>query len=124
MPYSANRKNESAGAVIPVVWYLLNLLILPIIGFAVLAWIAMTADQSRPLRQMYAKAGVYMSVLGAFLISSGIGICWLLFGNTGNFWTLAIVWAVVLHTSFVLWGMVSLAQAIGKKPPYFPKKLM
>ncbi len=124
MPYSANRKSESAGAVIPVVWYLLNLLILPIIGFAVLVWIAMTADQGRPLRQAYAKAGVYMSVLGAFLISSGIGICWLLFGNTGNFWTFAIVWAVILHTSFVLWGMISLAQAIGGKSPYFPRRLL
>jgi TM2 domain-containing membrane protein YozV len=58
------------------------------------------------------------------LISSGVAVCWFIYGNTGLFWTYAIVWAVVLHTSFVLWGMISLAQAIGNKPPTFPKKLL
>ena len=124
MPYSATRKDEQAGAITPVAWYLMNLLILPLIGFAVLVWVAMTVDQSRPLRRAHARAGVYMSVLGAILISSGVVVSWLVYGNTGNFWTWAIVWAIVLHTSFVLWGMVALAQAIGNKPPYFPKKLM
>ncbi|WP_348680759.1 hypothetical protein [Marinobacter nauticus] len=41
-----------------------------------------------------------------------------------SFWTYAIVWAVVLHTSFVLWGMIALAQAIGNKPPMFPRRLL
>lgn len=122
MPYSAKRKDEQEGAMLPVVWYLLNLLLLPVIGFAVLAWIAMTVDPKRTLRRAHARAGVCMSVLGAFLIGSGVGVSWLLYGNTGSFWTIAIVWAIVLHTSFVLWGMISLAQAVGKKPPYFPRK--
>ncbi|GGC60922.1 hypothetical protein [Marinobacter halophilus] len=124
MPYSAKQKSESPGAIAPVAWYLLNLLALPVIGFAVLVWAAMNSDGSNPLRRAHARAGVYMSILGALLISSGVAISWLAFGNTGNFWSFAIVWAIVMHTSFVLWGMVSLAQAIGDKPPYFPRRLL
>jgi len=112
------------GAIMPVVWYLLNLLLLPLVGFAVLVWVAMTVDRNRPLRRAHARAGVYMSVLGAILISSGVVVSWLVYGNTGNFWTWAIVWAIVLHTSFVLWGMIALAQAIGGKLPYFPRRLL
>jgi len=124
MPYSVNPKTETAGAYVPVVWYLLNLLALPIIGFVVLLMISMNARPEQVVRRAHAKAGVYMSILGAILIGSGVGIAWLLLGNTGNFWTWAIVWAIVLHTSFVLWGMIALAQAIGGKLPYFPRRLM
>lgn len=124
MPYSGSRKSESLGAIAPVAWYLLNLLALPVIGFVVLLSIMLKSADASPLRRAHSKAAVYMSILGAVLIGSGVGISWVMFGNTGNFWTFAIVWAIVLHTSFVLWGMVALAQAIGNKPPYFPKNLM
>lgn len=122
MPYSGSQTKASSGAVVPVVWYLLNLLALPVIGFAVLAWLFMNADQASALRRAHIRATFYMSIVGAALIFSGVGVFWLLFGNTGNFWSGAIVWAIVLHTSFVLWGMIALAQAIGDKPPYFPRK--
>ncbi|MBR9870467.1 MAG: hypothetical protein GYB26_04950 [Gammaproteobacteria bacterium] len=124
MPYSGSRKSESPGAIAPVAWYLLNLLALPIIGFVVLLTIMLKSADASPLRQAHSKAAVYMSILGAILIGSGVGISWMMFGNTGNFWTFAIVWAIVLHTSFVLWGMIALAQAIGNKPPYFPRRLL
>ncbi|MHA7856106.1 MULTISPECIES: hypothetical protein [Marinobacter] len=124
MPYSASQKSETPGAVAPVIWYLLNLLALPVIGFLVLLSIAMKSGDDNPIRRAHSKAGVYMSILGAVLISSGVLIAWLIHGNTGSFWTFAIVWAIVLHTSFVLWGMIALAQAIGDKPPYFPRRLL
>lgn len=124
MRYSGNQGAEREGAIAPAVWYLLNLLALPIIGFVVVLWIALTTDESQPLRKAHSRAGAIMSVTGAVLISSGVTLCWLIFGFTGMFWTYAIVWAIVLHTSFVLWGMIALAQAIGGKPPYFPRCLM
>ncbi|MGC8120713.1 hypothetical protein [Marinobacter sp. VGCF2001] len=124
MPYSGSPKSESPGAIAPVIWYLLNLLALPVIGFVVLLAIAMKSADAHALRRAHSKAAVYMSILGAVLISSGVGVCWLIYGNTGLFWTYAIVWAVVLHTSFVLWGMIALAQAIGNKPPTFPRALL
>lgn len=124
MPYSENQKKASSGAVVPVAWYLLNLLALPVIGFAVLLWVFLRSENAAPLRKMYAKAAVCMSLLGAALIGGGVAVCWLTFGNTGNFWTSAIVWSIVLHTSFVLWGIISLAQAVSDKPPYFPRRLL
>ena len=84
----------------------------------------MKSGDAHALRRAHSKAAVYMSILGAVLISSGVAVCWLIYGNTGLFWTYAIVWAVVLHTSCVLWGMISLAQAIGNKPPMFPRRLL
>ncbi|HEY9120451.1 MAG TPA: hypothetical protein VIN33_11880 [Marinobacter sp.] len=122
MPYSGSPTKDSSGAVVPVVWYLLNLLALPVIGFAVLLWLFMNSDQAPTIRRAHVRATFYMSIIGAVLIFSGVGMFWLLFGNTGNFWSGAIVWAIVLHTSFVLWGMIALAQAIGGKPPYFPRR--
>ena len=124
MPYSGSPKTEPPGAIAPVIWYLLNLLALPIIGFVVLLTIAMKSGDAHALRRAHSKAAVYMSILGAMLISSGVAVCWFIYGNTGLFWTYAIVWVVVLHTSFVLWGMISLAQAIGNKPPMFPRRLL
>jgi hypothetical protein len=121
MPYSASQSKASNGAVAPVIWYLLNLLALPVIGFAVLVWLHLHDDQATALRRAHSRAAVYMSMIGAVLIFSGVGGFWLLFGATGNFWTGAIVWAIVMHTSFVLWGIIALAQAIGDKPPYFPQ---
>jgi len=124
MPYSGNQSKASNGAVIPVAWYLLNLLALPVIGFAVLVWLLLRADQVPAVRRAHTRAAFYMSIIGAVLIFSGVGVFWLLFGNAGNFWTGAIVWAIVLHTSFVLWGIIALAQAVSDKPPYFPAKFL
>ncbi|MDY6797355.1 MAG: hypothetical protein SVX28_01200 [Pseudomonadota bacterium] len=63
-----------------------------------------------------------MSVIGAVLIGSGLALAWFMSGNTGGFWTFALVWAIVLHTSFVLWGIIAMAQAMSDRMPYFPKR--
>ena len=122
MPYSGSQMKTSSGAAVPVAWYLLNLLLLPFVGFAALLWVYLRSENASSLRKLHAKAAVCMSLLGAALIGGGVAVFWLVFGNTGNFWISAIVWSIVLHTSFVLWGMIALAQAIGDKPPYFPRR--
>ena len=122
MPYSGSQMKTSSGAVVPVAWYLLNLLLLPFVGFAALLWVYLRSENASSLRKLHAKAAVCMSLLGAALIGGGVAVFWLVFGNTGNFWISAIVWSIVLHTSFVLWGMIARAQAIGDKPPYFPRR--
>jgi len=122
MRYSGGREKAASGAVIPVIWYLLNLLAIPVIGFAVLVWLYLHSEGDHPLRRAHARAAVVMSVVGAVLISSGVGVAWLTLGNTGHFWSFALVWAIVLHTGFVLWGMVALAQAMADKKPLFPER--
>ncbi|KAA1175930.1 hypothetical protein FWJ25_02010 [Marinobacter salinexigens] len=124
MRYSGGREKAASGAVVPVVWYLLNLLVIPVIGFAVLAWLYIHRSENGELRQAHTQAAFFMSVIGALLIGAGVALPWLAFGNTGHFWTFALVWAIVLHTGFVLWGMVSLAFAMSDKPPLFPSVLL
>ncbi|MEH6560153.1 MAG: hypothetical protein V7713_01860 [Marinobacter sp.] len=122
MQYSGARKTPASGAVIPVIWYLLNLLAMPVIGFAVLLWLFFSSSGANELRRAHAHAAMIMSLIGFTLISSGVAIGWVFFGDMGHFWTFALVWAIALHTGFVLWGMVSLAQAMSEKMPYFPAK--
>src|SRR5690554_92618 len=122
MQYSGARKKPASGAVVPVVWYLLNLLATPVIGFLVLLWLFLNSSGTNELCRAHTRAAMFMSLLGFILISSGIVISWVFIGDVGHFGTFALVWAIALHTGFVLWGMISLAQAMSEKMPYFPAK--
>src|SRR5690554_2161918 len=122
MPYSGARKKAASGAIVPVVWYLLNLLAMPIIGFLALLWLFINSSEVNEVRRAHTRAAMFMSLIGFTLISSGIAISWVLFDDVGHFGTFAIVWAIALHTGFVLWGMISLAQAMSGKMPVFPEK--
>ncbi|MDO6443037.1 MULTISPECIES: hypothetical protein [unclassified Marinobacter] len=122
MPYSGAQKKTASGAVIPIIWYLLNLLAIPIIGFVVLLWLFIKSPETNELRRAHTRAALFMSLLGFVLISSGIALSWIFFSDVGYFGTFALVWAIALHTGFVLWGMVSLAQAMSDKKPLFPAK--
>ncbi|HTN33285.1 MAG TPA: hypothetical protein VL091_04720 [Marinobacter sp.] len=120
MQYSDGWAEAPSGAVFPVAWYLLNLLVIPGMAFLVLVGLFVFDSGASDLRRAHTRAALFMSVLGAVLMISGIATGWLFWGNTGNFWTFALIWATVLHTSFVLWGIVSLARAMSDKRPYFP----
>ncbi|GGE54465.1 hypothetical protein GCM10011533_03720 [Streptosporangium jomthongense] len=122
MQYSGARTKPASGAVFPVIWYLMNLLALPVIGFLVLLWMFTQSSATNALRRAHTRAALFMSLIGFILISSGVAIGWMLFGDAGYFWTFALVWAITLHTGFVLWGMISLAQAMSDKRPLFPAK--
>lgn len=122
MQYSGAQTKPASGAVVPVIWYLLNLLVLPVIGFVILLWMSIRPSGANELRRAHTRAAFYMSVIGFVLISSGVAFSWMFFADVGHFGTFALVWAIALHTGFVLWGMVSLAQAMSDKKPLFPAK--
>ncbi|MGO1503288.1 MAG: hypothetical protein ACTHWH_18620 [Marinobacter sp.] len=122
MQYSGARTKPASGAVVPTIWYLLNLLAMPVIGFVILLWLFIRSSEVNELRRAHTRAAMFMSLIGFTLISSGVAVGWMFFGDVGHFGTFALVWAIALHTGFVLWGMVSLAQAMSEKMPYFPAK--
>lgn len=122
MPYSGAQTKSASGAVVPAIWYLVNLLVMPVIGFVVLLWMFIGSSGVNELRRAHTRAALYMSLIGFVLISSGVAVSWVFFADLGHFGTFALVWAIALHTGFVLWGMVSLAQAMSEKRPYFPAK--
>ncbi|MFE8070374.1 hypothetical protein QQM79_04890 [Marinobacteraceae bacterium S3BR75-40.1] len=121
MPSSVARNKTGPSPVTPVIWYLINLLMLPFIGFAVVAWLYFRSGGASSVYRAHAQATLYMSLLGAIFIFTGEGILLTLFGNTGHFWSWGIVWAIVLHTAFVLWGLLALARALNRQPPDFPR---
>lgn len=122
MQYSGARTKPASGVVIPIIWYLLNLLALPVISFLVLLWMFARSSEMNELRRAHTRAALFMSLIGFILISSGVAVSWVLFADAGHFGTFALVWAIALHTGFVLWGMISLAQAMSDKMPHFPAK--
>lgn len=124
MPYSGERTQTEHGAMVPVIWYLLNLLLIPVLGFAVLLWMFAGSAGCNRLRRAHIRAATFMSVIGAVLITSGVILAWFLFGSTGYFWSFALVWVIVLHTGFVLWGILALARAMADKPPFFPSRFL
>lgn len=120
MRSSALHNKNAPKPVQPAIWYLVNLLLLPLIGFAVLLVLYFKSASADAIYRAHAKAAVYMSVIGAVLIGGVVGALYGIYGNSGEFWSMGLVWAIVLHTSFVLWGMVSLARAMNHQPPDFP----
>lgn len=122
MQYSGAQTKPASGAIVPTIWYLLNLLAMPVIGFVILLWLFIRSSEVNELRRAHTRAALFMSLIGFTLISSGVAIGWMFFGDVGHFGTFSLVWAIALHTGFVLWGMVSLAQAMSEKMPYFPAK--
>lgn len=122
MQYSGAQTKPASGAIVPAIWYLVNLLAMPVIGFLILLWMFMGSSGVNELRRAHTRAALYMSLIGFTLISSGVAIGWMFFADVGHFGTFALVWAIALHTGFVLWGMISLAQAMSDKRPIFPAK--
>lgn len=122
MQYSGARVKPASGAVVPVIWYLLNLLAIPVIGFLILFWLFVKSAGTNELRRAHTRAAMFMSLIGIFMISLGIVFGWMFFRDPGYFGTFALVWAIALHTGFVLWGMVSLARAMSEKMPHFPAR--
>ena len=68
------------------------------------------------------QTGRLLDAEGRPLVGAWVLAAWLLSGNSGGFWTFALVWAIVLHTSFVLWGIIAMAQAMLDRMPYFPRR--
>jgi len=128
-PYSAKRygsasdkKEQKALAQQAEGWYLSNLLILPGISFLFLLRLFLRhggGDRST-LSTNHIRQTFFMSLLGGGLVSSGCISLYLLLGNTPNGWMWIIMYFTLVHTSFVLWGLIGLALAAAKKNVLFP----
>lgn len=72
MQYSGARTKPASGAVVPTIWYLLNLLAMPVIGFVILLWLFIRSSEVNELRRAHTRAALFMSLIGFTLISSGL----------------------------------------------------
>lgn len=103
-------------------WYLINLLLLPGIGLLVLLYYRarfQRLETTRLARDAVQKS-IIMSLLGGALILLGCGSMLLIGGNTGATWMTLILYFTVLHSIFVLWGILGLARVMaGKRVSYW-----
>ena len=71
------------------------------------------------LDQSHSRVALWLSVIGGTAVVGGCSLIYLAMENSAQAWPMIILYFTIMHTSFVLWGMVNLAQAMSSRLPYF-----
>lgn len=71
------------------------------------------------LDQSHTRVALLLSLIGGTAVMGGCSLIYFLMGDSTQAWPMVIVYFTIMHTSFVLWGMVNLAQAMSSRLPYF-----
>ncbi|UZE97507.1 hypothetical protein [Alkalimarinus alittae] len=119
-----NKKNEQQSLANQAeAWYLCNLLVLPGISFIILArlFIKHGGGDRSLIGTNHVRQTFFMSLLGGGLVFCGCTGLYLWLGNTGNAWMWIIMYFTLVHTSFVMWGILGLAWSLAKKPIAYPR---
>ncbi len=116
------QKQEESIAVRAASWYLVNMLLLPGIAFLVLWRLFLRYGRGNPalLGVNHVRQAFFMSLLGGALVVTGCSLIVLLMGNSPDMWATLIVYFTVMHSCFVLWGILTLARAMAGMPVLFP----
>ena len=101
--------------------YLINLLLAPGLGFAVLYWLWRQHPDTPPLARNHLKQTLFVSLWGGLLIAS-FTAAFLIFGGLHWAWTwvLVIMYFTCVHSTLVICGMFGLARAMAGKTFRFP----
>ena len=94
--------------------YLLNLLLLPGLGFVLLLLLYLTRFKQSPvLAKAHLSQTLMASLWGGFLLLVINALILLLGGYSGVYtWVIVILYFTVVHASFVLLGALGLARAL------------
>ena len=118
-------EEEQAGqnlAVLAEVLYLINLLLLPGLAFALLfgLWLKYK-DSAPPLARQHLKQTTYVSLIGGFLIFTLSGLILFLGGLAWEWtWVILILYFTCIHSTLVLFGMYALIKAMNGQTWRFP----
>ena len=109
-------------AVIAESLYLINLLILPAIGFGVLFWIYLKHYQAAPPLARCHLAQTVRATMWAALLLIWVTILLLAVGNWESpvTWMVALMHFIIVHTSLVLLGVVGLSRALSGQSFRYP----
>ena len=125
-PSSAKAMNESAAvpslAVLASSLYLLNLLLLPGLAFAVLVWLWATRRRNAsPVDRCHLDNAVRGSLLAGVMLA-GVSLLILALGGFGQAatWVALILYVVTIHAALVLVGVLMLVKALAAQPIRFP----
>lgn len=108
-------------AVVAESLYLVNLLILPGIGFVALLWLWRKHRDAPLLARNHLKQTFYVSLWGGLLIST-LTVAFIALGGLHWAWTwvLVILYFTCVHSLLVLLGMFGLARAMAGKAFRYP----
>jgi len=124
MPISANQQTiPGVGlAVAAESLYLLNLLLLPGLGFVLLLLLYLkTFKQAPVLAQAHLSQTLIASLWGGFLLLVINALILLLGGYSGMYlWVIIILYFTLVHASFVLLGALGLARALSAQCWRYP----
>lgn len=73
----------------------------------------------KELDQSHSRVALLLSIIGGSSVVGGCSIIYFTMEGSTQAWPMIIVYFTIMHTSFVLWGMVNLAQAMSSRLPYF-----
>lgn len=102
--------------------YLINLLLLPGIGYLLLGrlyWKTRTRED-RPLARIHLREAFTASTWGGALIFSTLLIFWIGGVEESGSWVYAIIYFTIIHSTFILLGVLGLASAFAAEPFYYP----
>ena len=102
--------------------YLLNLLLLPVVAYLLLLLLYRHIRQQDeyPLATLHLQQAFRASNWAGVLILSSLLLFWILGADTPTAWVVAIIYFTLIHSTFILLGVVSLSHAFSAKPFRFP----
>jgi len=101
--------------------FLLNLLVAPLIAFAVLYWLSRRHPDAPPLARNHLRQTLFVSLWGGLLLGLFTITCLALGGlHWAWTWVLVILYFTCVHSTLVVLGMIGLARAMAGKPYRYP----
>jgi len=109
-------------AVLAEALFLINLLLAPGIGFAILLWLWLqNKDRAPPLARQHLKQTTFVSLWGGLLIVSLTALLILVGGLYWEYtWVAVILYFTCIHSTLVLFGMYGLIKAMAGQTWRFP----
>jgi uncharacterized Tic20 family protein len=94
--------------------YLLNLMLVPGLGFLVLAWLWFKHRQTAPsLAANHLRQTFFVSLWGGLLLVSACAGFILFFGlDSAWTWTYVVIYFTCVHSSLILFGVLGLSKAM------------
>ena len=101
-------------AVMAETLYLVNLMLLPGMGFLMLLWLFWKKHQgASALALNHLQQTIYASIWGGMLIIVILALILILGGIDGPYtWMIALIYFTIVHSSFIIMGMIGLIKAL------------
>lgn len=102
--------------------YLVNLLLLPGIAYLLLGWLFWKKRSRRdlPLGNTHLREAFMAATAGGTLIFSTLLIFWIGGIAESTSWVYAIIYFTIVHSTFILLGVLAMANAFADKPYHYP----